>query len=397
MADKLVIYLGQNSHTVQWAVLSASTHNVLDEGQGTLAQAAEKAQGRSAVVLIPSDEVLLKEVAVPSRNVSKVRMAVPNLLEESLSDDIDDLHYAIGKQGKGDLYPVVIIAKQRIEQYQQRLSDAGVRVEHLMPSVLALPYADNRWSVLQEGDEVIVRASEYSGFSCAPENMPLFLKQALNDVSNADKPTIEVYQDEMTIPEMLDVQVDRRQARSLMQLLAKGLDQGLVINLLQGDYKPLRKTSRFWKQWTPTAVLMTAMLVLWFGLATQETYSLKQKNTQLKQEIENVYTETFPGSRVVNPRAQMKNKLAQLKKAGSTNVQGFLSQLGSVSLKLKQSPDTVLKGINYRKGNLDLDVQVKDLKSLEDLRGQFSNSGLTSEVLTAKSEQGVVNGRIRIQ
>ena len=393
MADKFIIYLGHKGEAVQWAVANPSTHAVLEEGRGSLAQAAEVAHGRRVVALVPSDEVLLTEVTVPSRNPSKVRIAVPNLLEEALSDDIDDLHYAIGAHHEGDVYPVVVMSKQRIEYYQHVLGDAGIRIEKLMPSVLALPYADKHWSVLQEGDEVVVRESEYIGFSCAPDNLKLFFKQALQGLNDADMPVVHTFQDVVDIPVELGVEVDQQEAVSLMHVFAEGIEQGLAINLLQGEYQPLRKENPAWNKWRRTAVLTGLLAVLWLGMTFQAAYQLKMENERLSAGIHQIYSQAFPGSRVFNPRAQMKQKLAALKGASSTTGGDFLSALSKVASTVKGSADTVIKGLSFRKGMLDVDVQVKDLKSLETLRGTLSGS----EVLTAKSEDGVVNGRIRVK
>ena len=285
MADKFIIYLGHKGEAVQWAVANPSTHAVLEEGSGSLEQAAEVAHGRRVVALVPSDEVFLTQVSVPSRNPSKVRIAIPNLLEESLSDDIDNLHFSIGTHHEGGVYPVVIMSKQRIEYYQHILAEAGIRVEKLMPSVLALPYADKHWSVLQEGDEVVVRESEYIGFSCAPGNLQLFFKQALQGLDDTDMPVVHTFQDFVDIPDSLGVEVEQQQAVSLMHVFAGGIEQGLVINLLQGEYKPLRKENASWNKWRRTAVLASLLYVLWLGLTFNEAYKLKLANERLTTEL----------------------------------------------------------------------------------------------------------------
>lgn len=393
MADKLIIYLGDSETTVQWAVVNSNTHAVLKEGRGSLEQIADVARGNPVLALIPSSEVLLTEVHVPTRNTSKVRIAAPNLLEETLSEDIDDLHCAIGEHHEGDIYPVGIIAVQRIEYYQRLLSDAGIAVEALMPSVLALPYADKQWSALQEADEVIVRESEYAGFSCAPDNVELFFKQALKRREGADMPLVRTFQDTLNIPTELGIEVDLQAANNLLQVFSQGIQQGLVINLLQGDYKPQRKQNPAWSKWRRTALLASLLLGLWLVATFQEAYQLKTANERLTTEIHQIYSQAFPGSRIVNPRAQMKQKLAALKGSGAQAEGDFLSALSQVSSSVKNAADTELKGLAFRKGRLDFDVQVKDLKSLEVLRGTLPGS----EVITAKSEEGVVNGRIRVK
>lgn len=396
MADKVIIYLGHKGEAVQWAVANPSTHQVLEEGRGSLEDAAKIAHGRRVVVLVPSEEVFLTEVSLPVRNTAKARIAIPNMLEEELSEDIDSLHFALGKPHDGATYPVAVMSKLRIEYYQKLLGEHGVRIEKLMPSVLALPFAEGHWSALQEGDEVVVRESVYQGFSCAPDNLDLFFRQALQDVESDESPVVHTFQHEVDIPEELGVKVELQPAKSLIHVFAQGIEQGLVINLLQGEFKPLRKENPNWERWKLTAALAATVAVVWFSVTFYEAYRLKQENQRLSDEIVAIYQRAFPGANVVNPKVQMEQKLKQLKQ-GASDGGGFLAVLNTVSAEVSKAENTSFKGLNYRKGQLEFDVEVKDLKSLETLKTQLAGKGVRAEIVTAKSEEGVVNGRVRVQ
>ena len=49
-------------------------------------------------VLVPGTDVLLAEPDLPLKPGVKLQQLVPYALEEHLADDIDDLHFALGKR-----------------------------------------------------------------------------------------------------------------------------------------------------------------------------------------------------------------------------------------------------------------------------------------------------------
>ena len=65
--------------------------------------AAPRAAGRRVCVLVPGADVLLAEPEVPPQGRRQAAQLVPYALEEHLADDIDELHFAIGKRAGGDL------------------------------------------------------------------------------------------------------------------------------------------------------------------------------------------------------------------------------------------------------------------------------------------------------
>ena len=60
-----------------------------------------RAAGRRVCVLVPGTDVLLAEPEFPVKAGAKLQQVVPYALEEQLAEDIDDLHFAIGKRAAG--------------------------------------------------------------------------------------------------------------------------------------------------------------------------------------------------------------------------------------------------------------------------------------------------------
>jgi type II secretion system protein L len=75
-----------------------------------------------AIVIIPSEDVLLTQVNIPAKVKGQQRMqAIAAMLEEELLQDVDQLHFAAGKIDSQGNIPVAVINKATLAQWLQRL------------------------------------------------------------------------------------------------------------------------------------------------------------------------------------------------------------------------------------------------------------------------------------
>ena len=103
MADWLLIRLPRAPATdASWIVVDARGVAVESPGGGPLSLAQPAAAGRHVCVLVPGTDVLMTEPELPVKAGTKLAQMVPYALEEQLADDIDDLHFAIGRRGSAD-------------------------------------------------------------------------------------------------------------------------------------------------------------------------------------------------------------------------------------------------------------------------------------------------------
>src|ERR1700685_2217700 len=103
MADWLIIRLPRTpAEQASWIVADARGVAIEAPAGGPLALAQPAAAGRHVCVLVPGTDVLMMEPELPTKAGAKLAQMVPYALEEQLADDIDDLHFAIGRRGGGD-------------------------------------------------------------------------------------------------------------------------------------------------------------------------------------------------------------------------------------------------------------------------------------------------------
>ena len=99
---------------------------------------------------------------------------------------------------------------------------------------------------------------------------------------------------------------------------------------------------------------------------------------------------------MVDPRSQMTQRLDQLKGGIGKNNIGFLELLSLSAPKLKDTSGLVINSINYRDGNLDVDMNLKDIQMLEKLKQAIMTSGLHVEIRSATAQGDTVTGHLRI-
>ena len=157
---------------------------------GSLADAAAAANGLRALVLVPGVECLLATVQIPGHNRKKLLRAAPYALEEQLSDDVENLHFAVGAAPEGDAWPVTVISNRYMEVLQQQVAEAGIDVQQMVPELLAIPY---EISVLLDNEQALVRTGRSSGYAVDDENLGLLL--AVHQSEDADEvlPALRLY------------------------------------------------------------------------------------------------------------------------------------------------------------------------------------------------------------
>src|SRR6204780_241065 len=126
---------------------------------GPLSLAAPRAAGRRVGLLVPGAEVLLAEPELPVKAGAKLQQLVPYALEEHLAEDIDDLHFAIGRRtsDSGVRAPVAVVARALLDDWLTTLREAGLEADVVYADSDLLPKNPGQAVALLEEDAVFVR------------------------------------------------------------------------------------------------------------------------------------------------------------------------------------------------------------------------------------------------
>lgn len=331
------------------------------------------AQNRRLVVLVPSADVRLTSVQLPARQTAKVLQAVPFALEDQLADDVETLHFALGTRQADGNWPVAVVARARMAQWLGFFTERGLRPDAMIPDVLALavPY-ERHFSMLVDGDEIVVRTGLDGGFVCQREDLELCLQIA--DPERTHVLRAIVPRDQAFDPTTLPWSVEPLHGFSHpLEALLQGLREQQGIDLLQGEYSLRQDWLRLWRPWRLAAALAGAAIVLGATLHGVQAYRLGKELDALYDANRQRYAEAFPAdARVVDLQAQLDRQFARL--GGSGVGPAFLPLMNVTADAVAAVPGLTVQTLQYRESTLYVGLSAQSLQAVEQLKRWFESS-----------------------
>jgi general secretion pathway protein L len=404
MADYLILHCKDLScDQVSWTIRSAVGS---ESASGSLDQAAQQAKGRRTLVLVPSSELLITSVNIPTRNRQRLLQAIPFSLENELTEDIDELHFAAGNMDSNNITPVAVVSRSQLEAWLETLESAGIEPLGMFPDILSLPIESDAWSLYENQHQLQIRTQNNMGYCVDGVNGGEFLNLALQQAAESTPQKLILYRlngvdSELDLPiiapECEIIEREIAKPDDITQLLAENLHEKQSLNLLQGEYLRVDKTTLQWKRWLPAAVMALILIVLSIGSSIQEYNHYDEQSKQLHAQIRETFQQAFPDvKRIVDPKAQMEQRLKSLQRGQSGGFAQFASLFVPSASVIKNSPNTTLQNISFRDGQLNLQLTIKELQALETLKKTIESKRLTVEIRSANAADNQVTSHLRI-
>ncbi len=330
---------------------------------------------------LPAARVLLSSLKISRRALRQLQGDLSNALEDQLMLDPSSVHIALGKPLANDIHPVAIVDKAWLEQALTLCRQHEIEAHGATPETLLWIDEDpaNQWCIRWNGQRGFVRCGPCAGFALDDGNAdtpPLALQLALAEAAKPNavcppSPHAMVIETEMT----LDVAAWSRNLNCPVRQHALRLDpHPPAINLLQGAYAANRRAgaggsalntlirlgtllggqpgSPHRSKYRIAAGIAIAALGVHVLGTTAEWLQLSRQNQQLRDEMRQVYLETFPETQtIVDPILQMQRQLADLRRARGYAENGdFLHALAAIG----SHSGSTLGGLNYENGRLTL-------------------------------------------
>jgi len=374
-----------------------------------LAQAARHCRGRQVVLLVPVADAPLFRVKLPTRNRARLAQAIPFALEEQLSDDVDALHFAIGKPDADGNIGVAVVSRAQMDSWLAQLQRHDIRPQHIIPDVLTLPLSSGNWTGLLEPGQLLLRQGPQQGLMIDSNNLGMLLPMALEEAGDAlpdhlhllacDAPEADDAEPAGTDPlPPLELPVERQQCGGTpLHHLSAGFDRNTAIDLLQGSYSPSEQSHRIWRTWRVAAALAAVWLVVSLSETALENHRMAGRELALRQNITQIFRDTFPKeTTIVDPRIQMQNNLNALS-GGDAGGGEFLTLLSLTGTPLTADRSIKITTARFKQDRLDLELQLADLQKLDQLKVRLEKQGLQVKIRNARSREGKVEGRLEIR
>lgn len=251
----------QLSNVVSWVIDKPDSE--LSLFKGSLTDAASEAKLHSVTAVLPGQMCSFLKANVPGKNRQRIQQAVPYVLEDSVIDDVDDLHFAISEKtsqnedASDDEYHVVVINKSYVESIIKELAQADIHADVITTDYLLL--AEDNTLFIEEQKALFngADAKFSTDLDCLSHSVDCLLPK--------DKQIILIVvgnniADELTfLTDKYDVKQEGCNDPAEV-CLVKNASTDNIINLLQGPYKKKKNWSKTGKTWLPIAALFLVWL-----------------------------------------------------------------------------------------------------------------------------------------
>ena len=407
MADWLLIKFANTPDSVDYLTADAAGRIVTALRSAPLSNLTPQAAGRRICVLVPASDVLLTDAEVPAKSGARIQQIVPFALEEQVAEDIDSLHFAVGRRvGESARIPVAVVSRALVDGWLGQLHAAGLTPECLYADSSLVPDNPGQAVLVLSADSVMLRAAGRQ-----PVTLPLSALTEALELLRSPADTfgghgLVVYTGEAEWQQYgAAIEAVRDQFEGLsvhllpdgpLGLFAQSLPGSTAINLLQGSYAPVSPLAGGLKAWRIAAAMLLGLLVLHgIGSATQ-LLLLKRAERRLDQSISETFEQAMPGEHnTSNARRRMEARLSAVQ--GSTDSSGLLAMLSAVAQARAGATGTALQAVSYRTGLLELQVTAPGAEALDHISQQLRSGGWQADLTSGTSSSGSYQGRIQMK
>ena len=408
MADWLLLRLPRaDAELATWLVVDARGAPISPPQSGPLGLAAARAPGRRVCLLVGGAEVLLAEPEVPVKAGAKLPQLVPYALEEHLAEDIEDLHFALGKRsGESNRIPVAVVSRALLDGWLAELRTAGIEPDAVYADSELLPENPGQAVALLEGDMVSVRPPGGTPVTLPADALGEALEIARSgaESSGTGARGLILYtgaaewqqhsaQIEAARPHFDGIRVQLL-AGGPLALLAQQLPSAAAINLLQGPYAPVSSRGAGFMAWRVAAILLASLIGLHVVGKAAELHVLKRHERQVDASIRDTFRSSMhTEASASEARRLMERRLTGVRGAG----EGLLPALQALAQARDAAPGTSVQTLNFHGGSLEMKLSAPDATSLDRLSQSLRSSGWHADLTGGSNAGSAYEGRIQMR
>jgi general secretion pathway protein L len=389
----------------EWLSIDDASESETARQRGSLTLAAAVSRTGKVVALAPATQMLLAEPELPPGSGVKLARAVPFALEEQLTEDIDQLSFAIGRRRPSGATPVAAVSRTVLQGWISDLNAAGLEPLAIYPDISLMPENPSQTVLWLEQERLAVRRPGAQPFAVelSPVSEALVVAGVIADpLDTAPEPKVPesailyvTREDWARVQNEFEQLTGKFESLKVQLLpdgplpwLARALRTTDAVNLLQGEFTPTTDFGTRWRQWRTAAALAAGLLAVHVAAQALQIRQATREAAALDGQIASVFSAAMPGEAMQDPRRQMQSRLDRIRKSGA-GPEYFLRTLKVLGDAMAATPKTDINGLSYREKSLDMKVSAPSLAALSQLSQFIGKQGMTAEI---QSSTPVANG-----
>jgi general secretion pathway protein L len=372
------------------------------------------AVGRTAKVILiaPATQILLAEPELPPGSGVRLARAVPFALEEQLTEDVDQLVFALGKRRASGGTPVAVVSRSVLQGWLAELSAAGITPVAVYADMSLLPLNPGQSVLWLEHGRLSVRRPGKLPFAVelTPVTEAMIVAGVIADPLAADAAshTMEsailyaTREDWAAVQDEIETLADRFASLKIQLLpdgplpwLARSLEGTDAVNLLQGEFAVV-STGSGWHKWRTAGALAAGLLAVHMAADAVQLRQAKHESAALDAQIAQLFSSSMPAVEMQDARRQMQTRLDRIRHSGP-GPQHFLRTLQALSEAISESPNTTIDSLSYRQDLLEMRVTAPSLGALSQLSQRVGKQGLAAEIQSSTPVAAGVEAHLQVR
>ncbi|MEX1031858.1 MAG: type II secretion system protein GspL [Cellvibrionaceae bacterium] len=370
-----------------------------EQGDGEQLKRSLPEPGMEICLLLSGTEVVTQQVPYSGKERRHLARLVPFELEDDVTAELDELHFAIGKPGDGEV-PTAYVDREWLSAQIDELELLGFEVRHCLPEPLLLPRPDNGWT-LRLDDELQVHYGAGLAFAVEPPLAAAVL-QSLCDTAPRPEQLFLLADDQEHVdtlynllPKVLHEKLSELDIDAQLADRWDGfaLDRYDSLDLRQGAFARQLPFGKWWREWRNVAVVAGIALFSYIGVSVAQIQTNNAQTAALRAERNEVFRQVIPQGAVSDHERQLRTKLAEFE-SGSSG--GSVVQMLATVAPLIASEDKIkVRRMTYndQRGEMQITVEAQSNSEILALGNAISEKGLraTPQNMTRSGDQQQAN------
>ena len=417
MAENLFLRLGRvnGEDHLEWLLLDEASGIIRLRGEGNRQAFAQISTpvdiSGETHVMLRGEDILLTAAKVPSKQPRQILQAVPFIVEESLAQDVEDCHFAIGDRNSAGDVNVAIIDRELLQQRLNLLKELLIQPSTITCDVLQLnalqknagqAEQENSCQVLLEADRALIRYSQDLGVAVPAHSLAMALtlvpqekkSQLYIGMSDPDDEAFALTLAQINAELPAPAQITTLDYHPFEQL-CRHFDTA-AINLLQGQFRVEIKRASRPGSWRSVGILAACVFAVHVLLMLGQGLYFGGKADRLEAEALALYTDVFPNDR--NVRDLKRRWRAHLGESNTASGAVFLDLFAGAA-KLLPAGSVTLNNVNYNESRGDLVLQLETARSdgLIAYSQTLDKAGYDAVIGTINQGDESVKGSVKIK
>jgi general secretion pathway protein L len=311
----------------------------------------------------------------------------PFALEDQVSEDVERLHFALGKPRAGvdASTDVDVVSRARLEGWLAAAREAGIEPQAVHSLAGMVPVLPGQITLFADDVQLILRRDGQRPLVLPAMDPGAALELALGGESSPEGLIVTLYADardwprwEQVVedwrPRLHAVHVQRLVQGVLPWLAAQGM-QAPGINLLQGSQAPRRQDSKIWGRWRIAALLAACLLAVHLAGSLLTQKRLREQERALDVSIQQLFSQAMPGEvSGGKPRLKLEKRLSRLV-AASPGREGFLPLASALVAATQGISDLQWRALEFSTGTLEATLWLADAPAAEHIAQALRTGG----------------------